>query len=185
MNILHDLRYAWRSLRNAPGFTFTVLATLAVGIGANTAIFSLVNALLLRPLSYPDSDRMVIVWQDHTRRNGPDREWFTPPDYLDLRTRNRSFTALAAVGNWFPTLTGAGPAEALSGAIVSPSFFDVVGVRPLLGAAFTSQNELEGQNYVVVLGYDLWQRRFGADRNIIGTTISLNGQSHIVLGVMP
>jgi predicted permease len=185
MTSSHDLRYAWRALRKSPGFTFTVLATLTIGIGATTAIFSLVNALLLRPLPFPQSDRMVIVWQDHTRRGGPAQEWFTPPDYRDLRDRTSSFVAVAAVGPWGPTLTGDGQAEMLNGAIVSAPFFDVVGVRPALGEPFNAQHELDGQTNVVVLGHTLWQRRFGSDRTMVGKTIQLNGQPHIVLGVMP
>ncbi|MGH7467009.1 MAG: ABC transporter permease [Longimicrobiales bacterium] len=185
MTLRHDLHYAWRTLRKSPGFMFTVLATLAIGIGATTAIFSLVNALLLRPLPFPQSDRMTMVWQDHTKRGGPAQEWFTPPDFRDLRDRNNSFVALAAVGNWGPTLTADGQAEMLSGAVVSASFFDVVGVRPALGAPFTAQHELQGQTNAVVLGYTLWQRRFGSDRTIVGSNIQLNDQPHIVLGVMP
>ncbi|MGH8436667.1 MAG: hypothetical protein ACRERX_19875, partial [Pseudomonas sp.] len=103
MTSSHDLRFAWRSLRKSPGFTLTVLATLGLGIGATTAIFSLVNALLLRPLPYPESERMAMVWQDHSRSGGPAQEWFTPPDFRDLREQNRSFTAVAAVGPWGPT----------------------------------------------------------------------------------
>src|SRR5688572_33235846 len=105
-SILHDTRYAWRTLVKAPGFTVTVVVTLGIALGATTAIFTLVNALLLRPLRYPESSRMVMVWTDMTRRGGPAREWFTPPDFVDLREQTSSFSALTAVGAFNPTLSG-------------------------------------------------------------------------------
>ena len=183
--LVQDIRYAWRALLRAPGFSITVAATLAIGIGATVAIFAVVNAMLLRPLPYPDSDRMVMVWQDLTRRGGPEREWFTPPDFTDLRDQTSSFTALAAVGGWGPALQTQSGAEALNGAIVSSGYFDVVGVRPAIGAAFHPDTERPGVDPVVVLGHDLWQRAYGGDPAVVGRTIRLNDVSHQIVGVMP
>ena len=182
---MQDIRYSWRALLRAPGFSLTVGATLAIGIGATVAIFTVVNAMLLRPLPYPDSDRMVMVWQDLTRRGGPAREWFTPPDFVDLRDRTSSFTALAAVGDWGPALQTQSGAEALTGAIVSSAYFDVVGVHPAIGAAFRPDTERPGAEPVVVLGHDLWQRAYGGDPAVVGRTIRLNDVSHQIVGVMP
>lgn len=183
--LLTEVRYAWRAIRNAPGFSLTVVATLAIGLGATVAIFTVVNALLLRPLPYPDSERMVMVSQDLTQRGGPEREWFTPPDFVDLRERSTSFAALAAVGGWGPALTTADGAEALQGAVVSSGWFDVVGVRPVVGAPFHADTETPGSAPVVVLSHGLWQRRFGGDPAVIGSTIQLNDIAHEVVGVMP
>lgn len=184
-DLLNEIRYALRAIHKAPGFSVTVIATLAIGLGATVAIFSVVNALLLRPLPYPDSDRLVMVWQDMTRRGGPDREWFTPPDYVDLREQTSSFAAVAAVGGWGPAMTTPDGAEAVGGAIVSSAWFDVVGVRPLLGTAFTAETETPGSPPVVVLSHGLWQRHYGGDAAVIGRTILLNDVSYEIVGVMP
>jgi putative ABC transport system permease protein len=184
-DLIAEVRYAWRAVTKAPGFSLTVIATLAIGLGATVAIFTVVNGLLLRPLPYPDPDRLVMVWQDLTRRDGPDREWFTPPDFIDLRDETTSFAAVAAVGGWGPAMTTAEGAEALEGAVVSSGWFDAVGVRPVLGAPFGADTELPGAPPVVVLSHDLWQRRFGADPGVIGSTVRLNDVPHEVVGVMP
>ncbi|MBR9988581.1 MAG: ABC transporter permease [Gemmatimonadetes bacterium] len=184
-NLMSEIRYAWRALYRAPGFSLTVVATLAIAIGAAVAIFAVVNALLLRPLAYPDSDRMVMVWQDLTRRGGPEREWFTPPDFMDLREQTSSFEALAAVGDWGPAMATEDGAEALEGAIVTSGYFDVVGVQPALGAPFHPATEQPGATPVVVLGHELWQRVFGGERNAVGSTIRLNDVAHEIVGVMP
>jgi putative ABC transport system permease protein len=184
-NLMPDIRYACRALYRAPGFALTVVATLAIGIGAAVAIFAVVNALLLRPLAYPDSDRMVMVWQDLTRRGGPDREWFTPPDFIDLREQTSSFEALTAVGGWGPAMATEEGAEAIEGAIVTSGFFDVVGVQPMLGTSFHPDTEQPGAPPVVVLGHELWQRAFGGSRDAVGGTIRLNDVAHEIVGVMP
>jgi putative ABC transport system permease protein len=144
-----------------------------------------IDALLLRPLPYPGSERMVMVWQDMTRRGGPDTEWFTPPDFVDLREQTTSFEAVAAVGGWSPALTTDDGAVGLSGALVSWEWFRVVGVQPALGAAFRPETELPGAAPVVVLSDGLWQRAFGGDPGVIGRTIQLNDVAHEVVGVMP
>jgi predicted permease len=182
---LQEFRYAWRTLVKAPVFTSTVVATIGIGVGATTAIFTLVHALLLRPLPYPDSSRMVMVWHDMTRRGGPPSEWFTPPDFMDLRAQTSSFAALAAVGGWFPTVRDADGAEALSGAVVSSGYFGVVGVQPLLGAGFGPEREQPGATPAVVLSHGLWQRRFGGAPDVIGRTAQFSDVAHEIVGVMP
>ncbi|HSJ23697.1 MAG TPA: ABC transporter permease [Longimicrobiales bacterium] len=184
-NLLTEIRYALRAIRGAPGFSLTVIATLGIGLGATVAIFSVVNALLLRPLPFPDSDRMVMVWQDLTRRGGPDKEWFTPPDFVDLRDGTSSFAALAAVGNYTPAMTTPDGAESVDGVIVSAGYFDVVGVRPVIGAPFHPDTEQPGAVPVVVLGHDIWQSRFAGDASAVGRTITLNDVAHEIVGVMP
>ena len=184
-DLLQDIRYAARTLQRSAGFSLTVAATLAIGIGASVAIFAVVNAMLLRPLPYPDSERMVMVWQDMTRRGGPEREWFTPPDFVDLRDQTTSFEAVAAVGGWGPAMATHDGVEALSGAIVSSGWFDVVGIAPMLGSPFHPDTERSGADPVVVLSYDLWQRAHGGDQAVIGRTIRLNDVPHEIVGVMP
>jgi putative ABC transport system permease protein len=183
--ILSDVRYAWRAVRRSPGFSVTVVATLAIALGATVAIFAVVNALLLRPLPYPQPDRLVMVWQDLTRRDGPDREWFTPPDFVDLREQATSFEALASVGAYSPALSGADGAETVEAAVVSWGWFDVVGVRPVLGAPFAPETETPGTPAVVVLSHGLWQRAFGGATDVVGRSIVLNDVAHEIVGVMP
>jgi putative ABC transport system permease protein len=184
-SLLKECRYAWRTLLRTPGFTLTVVATLGIGIGASMAIFTVVHALLLRPLPYPASSRMVMVWQDMTGRGGPEREWFTPPDFVDVREQTSSFSALAAVGVWNPTVNTAAGAESLSGAIVSSGYFDVVGVEPRVGAGFGPERERAGATPAVVLSHALWQARFGGEPDIIGRIVHFNDVAHDVVGVMP
>ncbi len=179
-----DLRHAWRMMRRSPGFTLTVLLTLGIGIGANTAIFSFVDTLLLRPLPYPDSDRMVMVWQDFTATRGPEREWFTPPDLRDLRERVSTLEAITPLVGWGSSLTGVGEPEQLTGVTVAAGWFAVTRVQPALGRPFVDDDE-RGDGRIVVLSHGLWQRRFGGDAGIIGRTIRLNDEEHEVVGVMP
>lgn len=179
-----DLRYAVRVLLRAPVFTATVLLTLGLGIGANTAIFGFVDAMLLRPLPYPDPDRMVMIWQDFGSTGGPVQEWFTPPDYVDLTERVRQLEAVTPLVGWGPNLTGAGEPVRLNGLIVSTDYFNVVGVAPALGRGF-EEGDAIGEGRVVVLSHGLWQRNFGGDRAVLNRTIQLNGVDHTVIGVMP
>ena len=136
--VLQDLRYAVRLLARAPGFTAVVVATLALGIGANAAIFTVVYALLLRPLPYQHPDRLVMVWQDMTARGGPAREWTTPGNFADLVSQPQLFESVAAVRGWQPTLTGLGDPEPLVGEQVSAQYFDLLGVAPARGRVFTA-----------------------------------------------
>ena len=178
-----NLRYALRTMRRSPGFTLTVLLTLGIGIGANTAIFSFVDTLLLRPLPYEDPDRIVMVWEDFGSTGGPEQEWFTPPDFRDVQAAT-SLEAVAGLVNWGPSLTGEGEPERLVGATVSPAWFDVVRVNPALGRAFRAEED-RGDGRVVVLSHALWQRRFGGEVGVVGRTVQLNGVAHEVVGVMP
>ena len=176
-----DLSYAVRRLRQAPGFTLVAVATLALGIGATTAIFSVVNAVLLRPLPFPEPDRLVRVAQ--TWKGRP--VVYSPPNFLDVEAQSTAFSGLAAVDGGGVTLTGQGTATRLEGAGVSASFFDVLRVRPLHGRGFVAGENEPGRNKVAVLGYPLWRDRFGADPGVVGRTVSLNRQPHVVVGVAP
>ncbi|HEV2668237.1 MAG TPA: ABC transporter permease, partial [Blastocatellia bacterium] len=178
-----DLRYGARMLVKNPGFTVVAVITLALGIGANSAIFSAVSAVLLRPLPYPEPDRLVRVWERLIKENS--RNVVSAADFIDWRTRNRVFENIAAyTGTSFDLTEGSEP-ERISAERVSSSFFDVLGFKPMLGRSFLPEEELPGAANVAVISHSLWQRRFGADRSIIGRTISLSGQSFGVIGVLP
>lgn len=166
------------------GFTMIALLTLAVGIGANTAIFSLVHAVLIRPLPYAEPDRLVSLWETIPEK-GINRFRVAPGTFLDWRSRSDSFENMAAFASSSLTLTGAGEPEQLSGAQVSEGYFDTLGVQPVLGRAFRSDEHTAGRNRVVILDHGFWQRRFGGSPGVIGTTLLLDGTSFEVVGVMP
>lgn len=179
-----DVRHAFRLLLAQPAITVVAVITLALGIGANTAIFSAVNALLLRPLPYPDPDQLVMIWEKRAREGVVDNV-VAPADFLDWEQRQRSFDAIAGMTVVTADLTGAGePARLFSGA-VSPAFFDVLGVRPALGRSFRPDEAVVGQHRVVILGSRLWRQRFGADPGVVGRTVILNQIPHEVVGVLP
>ena len=183
MDSLADLRYALRLLRKTPVFTIAAIGTLALGIGANTTIFSLVQTVLLHPLPYLDPDRVVMVWEDATAAGFP-RNTPAPGNFNDWRRSNRSFTDMAATRFAFATLTMDGGPELVLGRGVTPNFFDVLGVRPVLGRSFTSADDRVGVN-VAVIGYALWQRRYSGDPDIIGRTILMSDVKYEVVGVAP
>ncbi|HEV2665766.1 MAG TPA: ABC transporter permease, partial [Blastocatellia bacterium] len=180
-----DLRYGARMLLKKPGFTLIAIVTLALGIGANTAIFSVVNAVLLSPLPYIEPERLVWIWGNF--RGGTNTASVSQLDFLDYREQNRSFEHLGAFSseNAFVNLTGGGEPERLRASVVTANYFDIFGVKPALGRGFTAEEEQLGRHLAVVLSYGLWQRRFGGDPSIIGKTIMLNDRSLNVLGVMP
>jgi putative ABC transport system permease protein len=180
---LTDLKYAARSLRRSPGFVIAAVATLALGIGANSAIFSVVNAVLLRPLPYPDPDRLVLVWERNIPRH-QETNVVNPQNYLDWNDRAKSFSGLALLVWSQLTFTGDSP-EIIQGRAVSANFFDVMGVPLALGRGFTQAEALPGGPSVIVLSDGLWRRRFGADRGIVGRSVPLAGGSALVLGVAP
>jgi putative ABC transport system permease protein len=184
-NLLQDLRYGLRMLVNKPAFTLVAMLTLALGIGANTAIFSVVNSVLLRPLPYPNDERLMTIWEDHRARNGPVNEWTSPPGFEDWRDQAKSLDHVVALQNWQPTLTGRGEPEQLFGAQVSHDTFAMLGVTPLLGRSFRPEEDQRGVESVVIISHSLWRRRFGADPSMVGKRISLNGESREVVGVMP
>ncbi len=183
--LLQDVRYGARTLRRSPAFTVVALSTLALGIGATTAMFTVVHAVLLRPLPYPRSDRLMRIAYDYpkspfiTEGGISDRQW------VDTRSRHRTFTRVAAFTPGFVTLTNAGDPVRLQEASVAAGLFETLGIAPALGRTFGRDDELVGGEPVVVLGDALWRERFGADPNVVGRAITLDGVRHTVLGVMP
>src|SRR6266849_5798901 len=184
-DLRQDFRFGLRSLLKRPGFTAIALLALALGIGANTAIFSLVNAVILQPLPYQDPDRLV--WVYGNIRNGGNRASVAPPDFLDYRSQNKTFEQFAAssTSTLSMSLTGKGEPELLTTSAITGNYFDTFGVRPALGRGFSLENEKSGQDQVTVLSHAFWQTRFGGDPNIVNKTINLDGKAYEVLGVMP
>ena len=182
--IKQDLIYALRLLAKQPGVTFIAVLTLALGIGANTAIFSAVNAILLRPLPYADPDRIVMVFEKRLAEGVLDNV-VSPADFLDWAQMNGAFEKIAAMTNMSADLTGAGEPVRLSAGAVSPPFFDALGVQPMLGRTFRAEEATAGQHRVVILSHELWQHRFGSDAAVVGRKIQLNGIPHEVIGVLP
>ncbi|HEY3934888.1 MAG TPA: ABC transporter permease [Gemmatimonadales bacterium] len=184
-DIRQDLQIATRGLRRTPGFTVVALLTLALGIGANSAVFSVVDGVLLRPLPFPASGQLVQLWSDHRARGRAEPEWLTPPDFADWRDQNTTFSSMGTYQNWGPTLTGAGEPAALNGLAVSGDFFRTLGIAPELGRTISSDDDNPGVEPVVVIGDALWRGRFGGDLTILNRQVQLNGQSWRVVGVMP
>ncbi|MBA2260558.1 MAG: ABC transporter permease [Acidobacteria bacterium] len=179
-----DVRYALRLLVKQPGISIVAILTLALGIGANTAIFSAVNAVLLRPLPYPSADRLVMVWEKRHTEGVLDNV-VSPADFLDWAKMHRSFSAIAGMTAITADLTGAGEPVRLFAGAVSPPFFDVLGVTPALGRTFRAAEATVGQHRVVILGRKIWQERFGSDPAVVGRKILLNSVPHEVVGVLP
>ena len=184
LSIVQDIRYAFRQLAKSPGFAVVAVLTLALGIGANTAIFSLLNAALLRPLPYEEPDRLVHLMETRTAGVWQQME-FSYPDYLDLRGQNRSFSAVGGYSG--ATINYADPekAEQVFAAFISANFLDVLGVRPALGRSFRPGADLADGERAVLLSYSGWQKRFGGDASAIGKTVKLNGEVYTVVGVLP
>ncbi|MBS0664780.1 MAG: ABC transporter permease [Verrucomicrobia bacterium] len=177
-----DLRHACLRLLKHPGFTLVAVLTLALGIGANTAIFSLVQSVLLTPLPYPSPDRLIVLWEDEINFKEASIAW---PDLLDWQRDNTAFTALGGYRRDNFTLTGREEPVMVRGARVSAALFDAVGLPPLRGRVFTAAEDQPGAAPLAVLGYGLWQSRFGGRDDVLGTTITLNGEPHTVIGVLP
>ena len=177
-----DLRYGLRMLRRTPGFTAAALVTLALGIGANTAIFTVVDAVLLRPLPYPDPERLVTVGDRNAEGFSSNVGFAT---VLDWRERSRSFEQLAMMRSWMPTLVTSGEAERVPAVRVSWNYFDMMGVRPALGRGFTAEDDRPDHWRVLLLSDKLWRRRFGADPSIVGRTLVMSDREYRVVGVMP
>jgi putative ABC transport system permease protein len=181
-----DLRYGARILIKNPGFTLIAVVTLALGVGANTAIFSVVNATLLRPPPYKNPDRIVMVWGTNPGGFGwRGKTGFSAPGFLDYRERNRVFERMATFNGADFTLVGNGSPEPIRGGRVTPEFFEALEVRPMLGRAFLPEDEQAGQDHVALLNYDLWERRFGSDPSVLGRSIRLDEASYTVIGVLP
>jgi putative ABC transport system permease protein len=182
--VIQDLKYALRMLAKNPGFTVVALLTLALGIGVNTAIFSVVNAVLLKPLPYPDAGRLVTIWE--TEPSGPGNLYpDTGPDFVDWRAQNKVFDIMAAVTVTGATLTGTSEPLQLEGFEVSPEIFPLLGASPALGRNFTDDETQTGHRDVVIFSYGLWQRAFGAKTGVVGSKITMDGRSFVVAGVMP
>ena len=176
--LLQNLRYAIRTLRKSPGFTAVAVITLALGIGANTAIFSVVNAVLLRPLPYKDDSRLVVILNQG-------RNPVAPANFIDWRNQSQSFSQMGAAEYWAPNLTGTDNPEKLLALHVTPEIFPMLGVQPLLGRAFLSEEQEAGKEHEVVLSYSLWQSHFAGNPEIIGRPVALSGETYTVVGVMP
>jgi putative ABC transport system permease protein len=183
-SLFQDARYGLRMLIKNPGFSAVAVLTLALGIGANTAIFSVVNAVLLKPLPYADSDRLAVIWVTEPSAPGglfPD----TSPDFRDWQAQNQVFEGMSAITIGGATLTGSGEPLQLRGLSVSPNTFQVLGVQPQLGRSFAPDEGPSGHNHVVILSYGLWQSAFGGQKNIVGNKITMDGEAYDVVGVMP
>src|SRR5512146_1995940 len=180
--VFQDLRYGVRTLLKAPGFAFIAIVTLALGIGANSAMFSIVNGVLLRPMPYPQSERLLKLY---TRMPQFDQGSVSYPNFLDWQQRSRSFEQMAAYRNESFNLTGEASPERLRGQMVSASLFPVIGVKPIVGRVFTTEEDRRGAAPVVVLTSSFWRTRYGADPGIIGRALTLNERLYTVIGVVP
>jgi len=178
---LQDLRFGIRMLLRRPGFAAVAVITLALGIGANTMIFSVVNAVLLNPLPFPDSARLVRIGESHSKNKAN----FTYASFLDLGNETESLENIAAARFWSDNITDGGEPEQVSIMLVSANFFPALGVPPQLGRTFLPEDDTQGRDNVVVLSNGLWQRRYGGDPNLIGKTIKIGGRERTVVGVMP
>ena len=183
-SLWQDLSHGIRTLIKNPGFTAVAVLSLAIGIGANSAIFSVTNALLLRPLAYKDADRLVILWSRSPGLNVP-QDWFSPGQYLDVKTQNTVFEETAiAIGASF-NMTGHAAPEHIDGARISSSMFSLLGANAMLGRALLTEEDEPGKPPVVILCYGFWQRYFGGDSEVLGKTLTMNGNGYTVVGVMP
>jgi putative ABC transport system permease protein len=181
--LFKDVRYGIRSLLKRPGFTAIAVITLVLGIGANTAIFSVVNAVLLRPLPYSNPGRLTQLWETKVQK-GRNEIPASYPNFADWRDRNHVFEQVVAYSDWSFNLTGIGEPERIPSAIVSPAFFSVLGIQPLKGRVLLSGEDERGKDLVVVISESLWQRKFNSDPNIIGRSLNLNDKSFTVVGVI-
>ena len=182
---LQDVRYAIRVMVKTRVLTLVALVTLALGIGANTAIFSVVNALLLRPLPYRQPERLVMVWQDMRANGGPAAEWTGASEHFDWKAETAVFDGLTSLRGWSASLAGGALPEAFLGEQTTHEYFDVLGVRPALGRTFRDSDDVPGAHRVVILSHSIWARRFGGDPSVIGRLVAINGEDHEVIGVMP
>jgi putative ABC transport system permease protein len=181
---LQDVRLSLRLLRKSPGFVLFAVLALALGLGANEAIFSVVDSVLLRPLPFRHADRLVEVWEDGSHIGFP-MDTPAPANYADWKRRNHVFQGMAALKGDLYALTGQGTPEQIEGSPVTANLFPLLGVSPILGRNFVAQEDAPGGEKVVLIGYSLWQRRFGGDRAVVGREIWLNGEKYQIVGVMP
>ncbi|HJT46045.1 MAG TPA: ABC transporter permease, partial [Chthoniobacterales bacterium] len=182
--LLMDLHYGARALLKQLGFTLTAILTLAIGIGATTAIFSVVNGVMLRSLPFTDPSRIVMVWEQNLAI-GSKQNVVSPANFVDWKRQSRSFESFAAFWDSRASLTGNGEPEEIQVQRVTLEFFNVLGVQPVLGRAFLPEEDRADNNFAAVLSYQLWQRRFGGDPSIVGKTAIIQGRPHAIVGVMP
>src|SRR2546423_5019059 len=182
--LLQDIRYGVRMLWKSPGFTVVAIFALAFGIGANTAIFSVVNAVMLRPLPFKNPETLIKV-RGEMKRQGVEQEPLSYPDFIDLKAQAQSLEHVAAYSQTAAALTGGSEPERLRGANVSAELFPLLGVEPVVGRTFSTEEDQPGSAPVVLLSQALWQRRFGSDPHLVGQEIMLGGRSTTVLGIMP
>ena len=180
--MIADLRYAIRTLVKTPGFTVFAVFTIALGIGANSALFSVVNGVLLKPLHYHDAERLVWIWSTRKEVN---RAFFSIPNFVDTRDQNRTLDQMFGLAHWGVNMMGSGDTERLQGMRMSGGAFASLGIQPVLGRALQSAEETDNAGRVVILSYALWQRQFGGDANVIGRTLTLNRDNYTVVGVLP
>ena len=187
MNTLHDARYAIRMLLKRPGFTVIVVLTLALGIGANTTIFSAIDAVLLNPLPYEAPDRLMVVWETNKQSGGAaaDRSEATIGNFLDWQSRNHVFDQMGSLFYTDMHLTGVGDPERIKSCVVTTNFFQVLGVQPMLGRSFLPEEQIPGTPHSVIISHDLWRRAFNSDPSLVDKRLTLNGRSLAVAGVMP
>lgn len=181
---IKDIRYGIRGLLKRPSISIIAILTLAIGIGANSAIFSVINALLLKPLPFPELERVVAIWDKMPSRGVLHNET-TMANYFDWRTQNQSFEQLALYRWWSTNLSGVEPPERIQGFLVTANFLDAIGMKPIMGRNFSEEENQPGKDAVAIITHSLWQRRFGGDPNIINKTIKLNSITRTVIGVMP
>ena len=182
--LIKDIRYGVRSLLKHRGFSLIAVLTLALGIGANTAIFSLVNAVLLRALPFPDADQLVMVWEDASFAGFP-RNTPAPANYADWKSQSQSFAEMAALRTQGFNVTGDGEPEKVEGYGVTANFLPMLGVKPAAGRVFSADEDKPGAAKVVMLSHGFWQRRYGAEQTVMGRQLLLNGEKYTVIGVMP
>ncbi len=183
-NVLSDLKHGFRVLLRTPLFTICTIAALAIGIGATTALFSVVHALLIRPLPYKAAESLVVMWEHNLPRNRP-RNVISPANFLQWRERSRSFESMAAFSQNRVTLTGSGEPSELATIVVTANIFDVLGVGPMLGRGFVAGEDAAGAPRTLILSNAAWQRQFGGDNTVIGRQLTINGEPMTVVGVMP
>lgn len=181
--IINDLRHGLRVLRRTPLFTICTIAALAIGIGATTALFSVVHALLVKPLPYADAEQLVLVWEHNLPRNRP-RNVVSPANYLEWKARNQSFAGMAALTQNRVTLTGNGDPQELTTLVVTADLLDLLGAAPMMGRGFAAGEDQEGAAHTIILSHAAWQRQFG-EANVVGRAITINGEPITVIGVMP
>src|SRR6185503_10627085 len=184
-DLWQDLRYAARVFSKQPGFAAAAVLTLALGIGATTAIFSVVYAVLLRPLPYREPGRLVQLYERQAGGSRDSRDWVSFANFLDWRRQNQVFEEVAAYRYWPTTIAGEGTPETVLGLQVTSGLFSVLGVHPSLGRTFLPEEDQPGKGNVAILSYGLWQRRFGGSQSIAGRPITIDGQSCTIIGVMP